>query len=389
MESSKLPDFRFFCESQFNLAHRVSFVSDCRSNASIPASVVYNAVFLMGALGLSSLLSCDQILRTPIGRKWFSKKESVVSDSTMARSLETMAISKLRSILYDAYRLGNQKGVSKCNLRYGKLRIGILDGSNFGHFEASCFEVVGPVSLMVDLENIPKRGKELPASYSLLRRLLSECSEGFVDIILGDGLYINAPFFNLCIHEVKSDVLVKTDDTSLLIIKDAMGLFENAKLFSDKIAKVSGVDVQRMCEYEVMMTSGFAMKGIDAPLSVAWVKEEYLRTQEHEEFWVVASSEYFKKPLDAEEMRELGHWRWDVENNSFKELNQTVHTKHIYSHDDTASEAILLILFLVFNLLGLYLLAYMSRLTPYSGMKQTRKFAILITRCIIIAFAFG
>ena len=51
-----------------------------------------------------------------------------------------------------------------------------------------------------------------------MRRLLAEFKEGFVDIILGDGLYINAPFFNLCLNEIKSDVLVKTDDTSLLII---------------------------------------------------------------------------------------------------------------------------------------------------------------------------
>ena len=70
MESKKLPDFRSFCESKFNLTYRVSEVKDERENADIPASVIYNAVFLMGALGLGSLLLCDQTLRTPIGRKW-------------------------------------------------------------------------------------------------------------------------------------------------------------------------------------------------------------------------------------------------------------------------------------------------------------------------------
>ena len=70
-----------------------------------------------------------------------------------------------------------------------------------------------------------------------------------------------------------------------------------------------------MSEYKVMMTSGFAMEGINTPLSVAWVQEVYLRTGQQEEFWVVTSSEYLTKPLTAEEMHELGHWRWDVENN--------------------------------------------------------------------------
>ena len=314
----------------------------------------------------------------------------------MARSLEEMAISKLRSILYDAYRLGLKQGVSKCSLRGGNLRLGILDGSGFGRFQASCCQIVGPVSLMVDLEPIPKTGKELPASYTLLRRLITVFGRGFVDLILGDGLYINAPFFNLCLHEIKSDVLVKTDDTSLLIIKDAMEIFSNDDLFN--IAKVKGVDAHRpvwryrtslrMCEYQVMMTDGFTMGGITVPLSVAWVVEENLRTGEQEQFWVVASAEYLTKPLTAEEMRELGHWRWDVENNGFKELNQKLKTKHIYSHDDQAQQAVILILFVVFNLLGLYLLFYLAKLTPFVGMKQTRKFAVFYLRCLLIVLAY-
>jgi len=48
MENSKLPDFRSFCESKFHLTYRASSVSDVRENPTIPASVVYNAVFLMG-----------------------------------------------------------------------------------------------------------------------------------------------------------------------------------------------------------------------------------------------------------------------------------------------------------------------------------------------------
>jgi len=49
MESSKLPDFRSFCESSFHLTHRVRNVSDGRETQKIPASTVYHATFLMGA----------------------------------------------------------------------------------------------------------------------------------------------------------------------------------------------------------------------------------------------------------------------------------------------------------------------------------------------------
>ena len=115
-----------------------------------------------------------------------------------------MQLSTLRQTLLDSYRLGVDDGQSKCELRAGKQRIGIIDGSGFGRLLASCFEIVGPVSLMVDLQPYEKRGKELPASYALLRRLKAKLGEGFVNLILGDGLYLNAPFFNLCLDELKS-----------------------------------------------------------------------------------------------------------------------------------------------------------------------------------------
>lgn len=157
MESSKLPSFRSFCETEFKFTHRTTLITDGRANPDIPASTIVSAITFMGALGLGSLLSCDQMLRTFVGLSWFRKKKPVVSDTTMARSLETMEIALLRPMLYDSFRLGRTFGMSKCPLRAGSLKIGIVDGSTFGRFEASCFEVVGASSLMVDLERIPKR----------------------------------------------------------------------------------------------------------------------------------------------------------------------------------------------------------------------------------------
>lgn len=289
MESAKLPSFRFFCESEFHFSHRASLVEEGRVNVEIPASTIVSAVTFMGGLGLGSLLTCDQMLRTPVGFSWFGNSEPAVSDTTMARSLETMNFDALRLMLYDSYRLGRNQGLSKCPLRSGSLRIGIIDGSTFGRFEASCFEIVGPSSLMVDLEEIPKRGKELPCSYTLLRRLKDEFGLSFVDIILADGIYLNAPFFNLCLGELKSEVLVKTDDTTRVIVQDAISfLSSDSPLFSKDIIHIEGTDPDRMCSYSVKMADGFMMSGVKTSLSVAWVQEVYLRTGELTEFWVVA-----------------------------------------------------------------------------------------------------
>jgi len=48
----------------------------------------------------------------------------------------------------------------------------------------------------------------------------------FVDLILFDGLYADKKTINLAVEQ-GSDVLIKTDEESLSIIKDAKGLFEN------------------------------------------------------------------------------------------------------------------------------------------------------------------
>ena len=381
IDVKKLPDFQSFCGTKFCLSHYARQVKDRRGEVKIPASTVFSAVFLMGAMGWGSLLRCDQMIRTPVGQRWFGRKTPPVSDSTMARSLQVMDLKTLQQIWLASYRQGINSGQSKYQLRSGKRRIGIIDGSGFGRFLASCFEIVGPTSLMVGLQPIPKRGKELPASYARLRRIKHQLNANFVDLILGDGLYLVAPFFNLCLGELNADVLIKTDDTTRQIIKDAMGLFACKQQFPEGILTAEGADAVRMCYYQVTMADGFFLEKVDADLTVTWVVETHLRTGELTEFWVITSA----KRLLPEEVRELAHWRWDVENHGFKSLNQTVVTngrstaKRIYSHDPTASEAILLILFIVFNLLSLFLLRVSQRLT-YPGMKPTRLFRINLLR---------
>ena len=65
-------------------------------------------------------------------------------------------------------------------------------------------------------------------------------------------LYLNAPFFNLCLGEMKSDVLVKTDERGLRIIQDAEGLFQAKDDPACNIVTVCGVDTMRMQSYQII-----------------------------------------------------------------------------------------------------------------------------------------
>jgi len=48
-----------------------------------------------------------------------------------------------------------------------------------------------------------------------------------------------------------------------------MALFANAELFSEKLEQLSGVDAERMCDYQVIMTSGFQDVGL-SPTITTW-----------------------------------------------------------------------------------------------------------------------
>jgi len=214
----------------------------------------------------------------------------------------------------------------------------------------------------------------------------AELGDGMVDVVLGDGLYFNAPFFNLNIRELHCDVLVKTDDARRDVIVDAMGVFQAPPGTVDGIVRAEGTDVERMCEYRLCMADGFEMEGVTEPVSVVWVHEIPIKKGEPTDFWVIFTQCYGLQ-LTIEEAREFGHLRWDVENHGFKSLNQTVRTKHLYSHNSTAMLAITMLLCVVFTLLQLFMnVVWTVVQSCYAGMKMTQKFVYAeIRRAIVLA----
>ena len=374
MDASQVPNFQRFCEQEMQLRQRLASMKDGRQSPRISAETVAEAVCFIGALGLSSLLQCDQQLRTEVGQQWFGQAPPIVSDTTISRSLEEMKLDPIRSVLVSAYHVGRISGLSKWDGALGKYRVGIVDGTCFGPYMASCLEIVGQSALLIDMEPIPKRGKELPASHALLRRVNTALGTGCLDLMLGDGLYFNAPFFNLCLEELHSDVLVKTDDARRDVIVDAMGLFQTPPGAFDGIVRAEGTDLERVCTYQMAMASGFEMEGVEELVSVVWIREEYLKKHLRVEFWVIFTQRY-GPGLTIEDGRGLGHLRWDVENHGFKEFNQTMHSKHRYSQKPQVMAPIELLLSLIFVLLQVFLYGLQERLSKaYPGMKLTRSF---------------
>jgi hypothetical protein len=375
--------FKRFSNDKYKLEMRVNSMKDNRESFIISASTIFLVLFYgLGILRKGSLLGVDQFVRMETGKELFEKEKAVVSDTTISRSIEGYDIDRLRELGSSLYLTGRSSGEYKYETGSGKkLKVGIIDGSKFGSVMASCFQQLGKVSIMLDLERIPKLGKELESSESLLLRLTNRYGRKFVDLLLLDGLYFAPCFINKSLKDCGIDVLIKMKEEAnkrnkLNIIEDAKELFKNYDKFKGDIEYKEGFDKERMCSYKVWACEGLTFEGVEKTFKVAYVEEEYpKRKEDKEERFSVATT---MEELSALDMRELGHERWGVEiTDGFKELNEQCNTKHIFSHDPHAQIVVLLILFIAYNLFQLFnsTIDYEKDIRPvFGGVKLTKRF---------------
>lgn len=311
--------------------------------------VLYNAIF-----GGRSLLQADQMCRKKEIKAFIgSKRPQVASDTTMHNALQTMDGEQIRELIKLAYFRGKEKGLIRAkSIELGDIRLASMDGTGFGKFLACGFQVMGNLEMFLDIERIPKKGKELPVSRELLRRVVERFGKSFVDLLLLDSLYFSHEEINFCLKDAKIHVLIKLKESeldNLNILKDAEGMFSSPE-FKPDVEYSSGIDEVRMVKYQVWAAEGFSLDGCDFPLKVAKVKGNHLKKDRDFTFWVVTTL----KSLTANQMRIGGHLRWHIENNGFKELNAQTNSKHVWTHNQNEWEIITLILLLAFAALTIY-----------------------------------
>lgn len=351
-KSINISVFREFCNTKFGLREKANQLTDSRQKSQITTGQIYQGTFLGGIFRKKSFLQIDQFLREKEAREFIgSKRRQVASDSTLPRVLSGLFLNQLRDLNYLIYGRAKQEGLLRLkDPLLSDLRIGVIDGSCLGGiFWATCFELLGDPPIMLDFEPMANKGKELPAARKLFNRLKKRFGKNFIDLVLLDGLYVSQHHINQCLR-ANTDVLIKTDETGLNIIEDAEGIFNQWEEFKDDVSYEKGVDEQRMVEYEIWSGGGFRLEGVTNTFKVARVKERPLKTGAETIFWVLTT----RLSLSNTQMRELAHRRWSIENNGFKQLNDQVESKRIWTHDEDIWLRLFWIQIMAFNLIGLF-----------------------------------
>lgn len=338
MAANKKRSYLKYLRKKFNVVKKIT---DPRKWKFISLRTVVESLLVLPLMGAHSLLEIDLMFRMPGVRKLF-KGESI-SDTHLSRLIPRLDTEEIRKVIHEVSTNGNER------YRIGDkpLRIGSIDGTCMMKRYICCLQqLTGEKErVILDIEPYSIRGKELPATKRLLKRNQEAVGDGYFDLILGDPLYMSQHHFNQCLS-YGADVLVKTKDDTLDIIKDAQGIFENRDEFGEEIEYVEGVDLDRNIEYKITACGGFEWNKVKVSLKVACIEEENLKTGEKTVYYVVTT----KDDLTPMEMRELSYLRWSIENHGFKLLNALVNSKHGYIRDEKRSSNLILLLILGFNL---------------------------------------
>jgi hypothetical protein len=239
------------------------------------------------------------------------------------------------------------------------------------------FYLVGfRIAIPLDVEMLQPGEGELTAAQRLLPRVVQSYGR-FFRVVLADALFFNAPFFNLCLGLGKEVITVLKDEDRVLF-QDALGIFSftSPQVWEEPNQKIRAWDAEGFTSAE----------GIAVPLRVLRTEEVITRRHRDGEGWIQKKETHhweWVTTLSASRLStyllwQIGHGRWEIENDLFHTLATHWSLDHCFRHEPTAIVNFILTLFIAFVLLQSF---YLGNLKP-----QHRPHLTLISVAVELAF---
>jgi hypothetical protein len=260
-----------------------------------------------------------------------------------------------------------------------------IDGkevTEYYHRGVVCHLIGLDLAVPLDVELLrPGEGEETAAK-RLLDRVFT-LYQRFFDVVVGDALYLDAPFINFCLEHHKHAIVTIRGDHRLLL-QDADGLFaqQPPNRWTDGRCQVQSWDAE-----------GFtSAAGVQKPLRVLHTIETTRRRQRvgrqwqeiddtKQWYWATTLSQ---RQLSTRRLWRAGHRRWDIENDCFNTLSTHWGLDHCFKHDPAAVVNFTLTLFIVFVLLQCF---WLRNLKPQQRVRLTlialaRELDRTLARCL-------
>lgn len=345
----------------------VSEVLDTRSQPSIETSTIFAGAFIMMLARMGSLNALEQDKGNRFWKRWLGRV--LPSADTMGRVFCRIILASLRSLIHHVYsRLKRNKAIKKtmgfhpllidghehtssylrCCSGCLRRRILIRGETRIQYYHRNVIAMLSDKDfpILLDVEEQKRGENEVSCSVRLCKRILRDYPRAF-SVVVADGLYLEAPFFNLLLEHGKHIIAVLKDERRDLM-EDARSLFD----YEEPIIQILGNTTRKIWDIEGF-TSWQSLKReirVVRCLETRTIRRQLTgKIEEESSDWIWAAT-LSKKEASTETIIRLGRDRWLIENRAINEMVTYWHADHLYRHHPTAIVAFWLTLMLVLNL---------------------------------------
>jgi len=316
---------------------------------------------------MGSLNSLEQAKHSRFWRKWLGRE--LPSADTMGRGFSQIGLNSIRSLIHHVYtRLKRNKAIRKTH----GFPVLILDGhehtSSYLRCCPACLRrrvhtreeerlqyyhrnVVAMLSgqefpVLLDVEEQRGGEDEVSCALRLGERVLRLYPRAF-SVVVADGLYLEAPFFNLFLEHGKHVLAVLKDERRDLM-EDAKGLFQYEEPQVQIEGKIKRLlwDIEGFTSWESLGKKVRVVRSLETR-TVRRQRTGKEEVETSEWMWATTLSQ---EEASTETIVKLGHSRWLVENRALNEMVTSWHADHVYKHHPNAIAAFWLTLMFVLNL---------------------------------------
>jgi hypothetical protein len=357
--------FYGYINKYFKLLSIIDNLTDGRKRPFIPTKSIFWFIFMIFIMRLRSLNSMDEF-RIDKDRKRHLEnfiKGRFPSADTVGYVLKVFNITKLRQAIHGVYSLLQRRHII-AKVRIGGYLVLAIDGHElfssrnrhcrwccrriistrkgdvveYYHREVIAYLVGGTICIPLDTELISPGEDEVAAASRLFKRIINAYPKAF-EVVTVDGLYLRAPFVHLVTNHRKDIVCVLKDEKRDLYV-DSQSIFQLQK---PQIAIEGNIRYERWDEEDFTSWTqlGFSIRVVRSKEFICKAN----KVSEHEWIWATTLS---KREASTEVICQIGHHRWDIENQGFNEAACFYHIDRCFVHDSIAIEALLLIFFLAY-----------------------------------------
>jgi len=413
----------------FDFSRTVNAMTDSRKRCDVPIAVIFRAMFLCILLRFGSKRSITkESKRHQVGK--FLRADVSFCDNTVGHGLsrcyatqtfhEHIGIASLEEELTRAPKQLKQNKAFRDTI--GGLHIVSLDGTEFfrstsihcneclrfqvktkdgkvTHYVHRVVVATRKVSLcdntakkvgtdikpvlaaekILPKDTCQKRDKtsghegELTAAKRLVDKLILSCGRPtkswhrdgprFIDVFTTDALYMNYPFVS-CLSQRGKDLVARVKDERTTLYQEILAL-------SKLVKPICGENKDGTLRYHIYeidnlhhsLDWSIPLRGFLVIEQTRHVKNGKIRWDETS---FLCATTLPKWKAEADIIRKIVHAKWGIENNGFWDLKTNWHMTHNYHHHPVATFAVLLILFLVYNLFYAYVFLNMKTYRLYS-----------------------